>query len=112
MTSLHEIIEPLGLEVKTSDTDLNREVTGGYASDLLSDVMANSNAGNLWVTLQMHTNIVAVASLKELSAIILVNNRTPADSTLVKANEENIPILVSKSPAFIMIGKLYEMGIR
>lgn len=112
MIKLHEIIEKLNLEVKTSQDSLDKEVTGGYVSDLLSDVMANCRPGSIWITLQIHINIVAVATLKELSGIILVNNRIPDDGTLKKAEEENIPILISKLSAFEVSGRLYQMGIR
>jgi len=50
---LHEIVEKLSLEVKTASSNLTREVTGGYVSDLLSDVIANSKEGNVWITLQI-----------------------------------------------------------
>ncbi|MEW6215969.1 MAG: serine kinase, partial [Nitrospirota bacterium] len=88
---LQEIVDSLSLEVKTASSNLTREVTGGYVSDLLSDVIANSKEGNIWVTLQTHQNIVAVATLKELSGIILVNNRNPDTETSKKAEREGIP---------------------
>ncbi len=106
---LREIVGKLDMEVKLESSDLEKEVNGGYASDLLSDVMANSNKGNLWITLQIHQNIVAVATLKELAGIVLVNGREPEEDTLKKAEEENIPILVTKLPAFEVIGRLYAL---
>ncbi|MFH1097017.1 MAG: serine kinase [Candidatus Desantisbacteria bacterium] len=78
----------------------------------MSDVIAHAQRGNVWITLQVHQNIVAVAVLKELSGIILVNNRQPAEDTLEKAKQEGITILVSQLPAFELAGKLYQLGIR
>ncbi len=109
---LNELVEALSLEVKTPTIDLNREITGGYVSDLLSDVIGNAREGFLWVTLQVHLNIVAVASLKGLSGIVLVNNRTPDEETLRKAAEENVPILTSPLPTFELVGRLYSLGLR
>ncbi len=109
---LNELVEALSLEVKTPGIDMNREITGGYVSDLLSDVIGNAREGFLWVTLQVHLNIVAVASLKGLSAIVLVNNRTPDEETLRKAAAENIPILTSPLPTFELVGRLYSLGLR
>ena len=109
--TVKEIIEKLELSTLTGQENLDAEVTGGYTSDLLSDVIGNSKAGDIWVTLQGHPNIVAVAKLKELAGIIIVNNRTPDEETLKKAQTENIIILTSKLPAFELIGKLYECGI-
>ncbi len=109
---LKELIDELSLDVKTPGVDLDREVTGGYASDLLSDVIGNAKEGFLWVTLQVHLNIVAVASLKGLSGIVLVNNRAPGAETLKKAEAENIPVLTSSLPAFELVGRLYSIGLR
>lgn len=106
-----EIIEKLNLQVKAGARKLDSEISGGYTSDLLSDVLANSEEGNIWVTLQIHQNIVAVASIKQLSGIIIVNNREPTEETLLKAEEEDIAIMVSSLPAFELTGKLYKLGI-
>ncbi len=108
---ISEIVKKFELTVKTASNKLNNEITGGYASDLLSDVIANSNQGNIWVTLQTHQNIVAVAVLKELSAIIINNGRKPDKETLIKAEEENIPILITELSTFEIVGRLYKLGI-
>lgn len=110
--NLQKIASSLNLMIKSSSNDLTQEITGGYVSDLLSDVIANAQRGNVWITLQVHQNIVAVAVLKELAGIILVNNRQPAEDTLEKAKQEGIAILVSQLPAFELAGKLYQLGIR
>ena len=106
---LHQIVKELGLEVKSKISNLDKEVSGGYASDLLSDVIANAKKDNVWITLQIHQNIVGVATLKELTGIIIVNGREPEKETLKKAEKENIPIMVTELPAFEIIGKLYRM---
>ncbi len=108
---LKEIIEKLQLKVLTGQDKLYVEVTGGYTSDLLSDVIANSKQGNLWITLQIHQNIIAVAKLKDLAGIIIVNNREPDEETLQKAKEENVPLFSSEEMAFEISGKLYELII-
>jgi len=108
---LKKIVENFGLDVKCGAGKLDEEVVGGYSSDLLSDVIANGKAGDLWITLQIHRNIVGVASMKELLGIIIVNGRQPEVETIEKAQEEGIPIMVSKLPAFELVGRLYELGI-
>ena len=106
---LKEIIEKLQLKILAGQDKLDVEVTGGYISDLLSDVIANSKQGNLWITLQIHQNIIAVAKLKDLAGIIIVNNREPDEDTLGKAKEENVLLLGSEEMAFEVSGKLYEL---
>ncbi len=106
---LHEIVKELGLEIKSKVPNLDKEVYGGYASDLLSDVIANAKEDDIWVTLQIHQDIVGVATLKELIGIIIVNGREPEEETLKKAEVENIPIMGTELPAFEIIGKLYRL---
>lgn len=106
---LKEIVEKLQLQVLVGQNRLDAEVTGGYTSDLLSDVMANSKAGNLWITLQTHQNIIAVAKLKDLAGIIIVNNRKPDEETLQKAKEENVPLLCTEEIAYWITGKLFAL---
>ena len=108
---LKEIVSQLNIQLHTASVDLNVEVTGGYVSDLLSDVMANTQKGNVWITLQIHQNTVAVAVLKELAGIIVINSKQPAPETVEKADQENIPIMTTDLSAFDLICKLCKMGI-
>ncbi|MDH5466760.1 MAG: serine kinase [Candidatus Aminicenantes bacterium] len=104
---LKAIIEKLNLKVLTAQEKLDKEVTGGYTSDLLSDVIANSKEGDLWITLQTHQNIIAVAKLKDLAGIVIVSNREPDEDTQKKAQEESVPLMISGERAFEISGKLY-----
>ena len=106
---LKEVVDRLHLTVRCAGNQVDQAVTGGYAGDLLSDVIANSKAGNVWVTMQIHPNIVAVAVLKELAGIIIVNGRQPSEDTLKRAGEENVSIFVSDLPAFETVGKLHSL---
>lgn len=108
---LRKLVEEFDLEVKCGVDELDREIRGGYVSDLLSDVIANGTAGDLWITLQIHRNIVGVASLKDLAAIVIINGRQPEEETIKKAENEGIPIAVSKLPAFELVGRLHDAGI-
>ena len=109
---VQDIVESLGLAVLSPARSPDAEVTGGYASDLLSDVIARGRAGDVWITMQTHVNIVAVASLKDLAAVVLVNGRAPDPETLAKAQQEKVTILGSQMSAFELAGRLYELGIR
>ena len=104
-----DIVNELKLTVYGGKSGLNREVDGGYASDLLSDVMGHADTGNLWVTLQNHKNVMAIASLKELAAIILVKGIEPEADTLEQSNQEQIPILGTDMETFEIVGKIYQL---
>jgi len=110
--TLKNIAEALNLVVRTGEDLLERTVTGGYAGDLLSDVLAHARKGSVWITLQTHTNIAAVASAKELCGIIVVNGRTPEETTLRKAVEEHIPIMVSPLSTYDVVCRLCELGVK
>lgn len=109
---IRDIVKTLGLKVISGEELLDREVTGGYVGDLLSDALANSKKGDIWVTLQIHQNIIAVAIAKELSGIIIINGREPEEETLKKAKEEKIPVMISNLLTYEVAGRLYEIGIK
>ena len=104
-----ELVEKLGLTVHSGQNGLDREINGGYVSDLLSDVMGNASEGMVWITLQVHQNVMAIASLKDLAAVILVNNLDPQENTIAHSNNENIPLLGTNLPAFEIAGKMYQL---
>ena len=103
-----ELVEKLGLNVYCNK-GLDSEVTGGYVSDLLSDVMGNAQEGQVWITLQNHMNVLAICSLKDLAAVVLVKGITPADDLLKKAEEEGIPVLGTSDQTFEIAGKVYSL---
>lgn len=102
-----DLVDKYNLEVFAGGQGLDNEVTGGYVSDLLSDVMGNADENQVWITLQTHQNIVAVASLKDLAAVILVKGLKPNEDTLEKCREEAVPLLGTNLETFEMAGKLY-----
>jgi len=109
MMTLTEVAESLGLELLTSKGTDDVEVSGGYTCDLLSNVMGHGEPGNLWITMQTHQNILAVARLKELAGIVVVNGRRPDEETLRKADEENVAVLGTDESAFSLSGRLYRL---
>jgi serine kinase of HPr protein (carbohydrate metabolism regulator) len=104
-----DLADKLSLEVLTHREGLQKDISGGYVSDMLSDVMANSKNGNIWITLQTHPNIVAVANLKNLSGIVIVSKRQPEEETLKKATSENITILRTDLSSYEIAGKIYHL---
>ena len=110
---LKTIVDELGLRVLTDGAKLaGVPVAGGYASDLLSCVMASGSHHGVWVTLQAHRNVVAVAALLDLAAVILTEGAQPDADTLIKANEEHIVLLSTPRPTFEVVGRLWSLGVR
>ncbi|MCX8021213.1 MAG: DRTGG domain-containing protein [Syntrophorhabdaceae bacterium] len=104
---VRELVSTLNLEVLTKKSDLEREIKGGYVSDLLSDVIANMGESYVWVTIQRHINILGVAKLKDVAAIVIPRNLTVGEEVIERAEEENIPILRTEKGAFEIVGLIF-----
>jgi hypothetical protein len=88
------------------------DITRGYASDLLSDVLANAPSGGVLVTLQVHLNVIAVAGHAGLLAVIFSSGRRPEADVIAKAAEEGLALFSSPADTFDLAGRLYQLGIR
>ena len=112
--NLQDIITKLGLKMLTSvESDLSTiKPACGYTSDLLSCVMAGAPKKSIWITLQAHGNIIAVATLLDLAAVIITESATPDETTIEKANEEGVVLLSTSLPTYAVVGQLWEMGLR
>jgi predicted transcriptional regulator len=104
-----EIIPVLGLKVVSGENGLGRSISGGYTSDLLSDVIGRASEGYAWITIQTHHNVIAVASLKDLAAVIIAGGMKASEETIKKSNDENIPVLLTDDDTFTASGRLYEL---
>lgn len=110
--TVRDLVDLLSLELLTACDDTAREVTGGYVSDLLSNVMGHSLPGQVWITSQVHINVVAVASLVSLAAVIIAGGVKPGQDVIEKASQEKVILLATPLPAFEVVGRLYELGIK
>ena len=108
---LDDIVRELDLTVHAGEAELEREVVGGYVGDLMSEVIARAPAGYVWVTIQAHSNMVAVAIMKELAAVILSAGKKPEPDALERARREGVPLLGSRLAAYEIVGRLCSLGI-
>ena len=109
--NVKELVDQFKLNVAAGQNGLDRQIQGGYCGDLLSDVMGNAPIGCIWLTVQTHQNIVAVAVLREMAAIVLSGDQEPDQETVDKANEEGIPVLLWPAAAFDLAGQVYQAGV-
>jgi serine kinase of HPr protein (carbohydrate metabolism regulator) len=109
--TVEEIVAELGLKVLTGREHLKREISSAYCCDLLSRVISRSSKNSLWITIQTHLNIVAVATMLEMACIVIPENVAVDEKTLAKAEEEQVVILSSSMSAYTLSGKLYSLGI-
>lgn len=104
---INSIIDFLNLKIFSSGKE--KLVENGYTSDLLSVVLAKAPKKSLWITVQKHLNIVAVATIRELTGIIICNNLIPDEEVIKKASEEGLWLLGTDLDSFTISGKLYKL---
>ena len=106
--TINELASALGAEICQGEfTD--GTLTGAYTSDLLSDVMANAKTGGALITIQAHKNTVAVATLVNISVIVICNSRPLPDDMLEAAKDEGIAVIRTKENQFTVSGRIWEM---
>ncbi|MDK2800961.1 MAG: hypothetical protein PWP27_1899 [Clostridiales bacterium] len=107
--TVRELVQKLDAKILAGEEGLERQIKSGYICDLLSWVMSHAQKGNVWITVQSHVNIVAVALLTEVACIIIPENIEVDTLTITKANEEGIPILSSALNSYELACKLKEL---
>ena len=100
------------LNLKALNEATDTEVEGAFVSDMLSDVMAGAKAGNVWITVQTHKNIIAAANLVDVPAIVVVRDKKVPEDTLQMANRVGVTVFTTDLDSFQIAVKLYEAGIR
>jgi predicted transcriptional regulator len=107
--TVRELIATLDLEVLTGDVNLDERIEAGYVSDLLSDVIANAPENSVWVTVQRHINILGVAKLRNIKAIVIPRKLKVENEVVEKAKAEEVALLRTGYSAFDITGMLYAL---
>ena len=105
--TLGELVILLDFEALTGEVNLDKEVKSGYVSDLLSDVIANIEEDSVWITIQRHINILGVAKLKDIIAIVIPRKLELEQEVIERAKSEKIAILRDFRPSFEISGLIY-----
>lgn len=106
-----EVGEKMGLKLLAGGAGADKELTGAYICDLLSWVMSHGKKGDAWITVQTHSNIIAVAVLLELGCIIVPEGIEVEEDTLRKADDEGVPVFQASQSAYGLAKELCRMGI-
>lgn len=100
------------LELKSVTKVFDRDVTGVYISDMVSDVIANAKAGDLLVTAQAHANVIAAANLVDTCAIVITQGKALPDDVKKMAEKAEISVFTTDLNRWQTATKLYEAGVR
>ena len=95
-----ELTDKLCLDVIHHGDKMQSEITGCYATDLLSLAMGNVESGNIWITVQTNMNILGIAALADTSCVIIAQGMNIPDDVMKKAVGENICLLRSDKPVY------------
>lgn len=106
---LREMAERLGLDVLVEGKKLAADVSGGYCGDLLSHVLSSARPGSVWITIQQHANVVAVAHVADLAGVLLAGGVRPDEAVLERARTDGVAVLCSQESAFVLAGRLYRL---
>ena len=108
---VNELIAKTGWKNLTAEADDTKNIEGAFVGDLLSFVMGNGDTDNVWVTIQAHINVVAVAVLREFSCVVVCEDVTVDEEIVRRANEEDVVIVSCSLPIYECAKKLIELGI-
>lgn len=109
--TIRELMDVTGAVDLTPETEKGKKVSCGYTCDLLSWVMAHGQAGMVWITVQTHMNVIAVASLMEMAAVVIPEGIEMEESSLEKAREEGVTVLSSQKTAFELCALMAQHGL-
>lgn len=105
--TLRNLITKIHFEILTKKIQSDLSFRNVYASDLLSNALASINPDTAWITVQVHQNILGIASIKQCPLILFSEGARPEDSIISLAEEKEIFLLGSSHPTFELSGLLY-----
>ncbi len=103
--TVKELAEKLNLKAICED-DTEREIDGAYTGDLLSWVMGRAKSGNVWVTIMSNVNVIAVATLCDVSMVILSENSNLDKEALIKAKAQGINVYSSDKTSYQLCAEI------
>lgn len=109
--TVRDLMEEMELFLIAGASGVNNEVHNVYIGDLLSWVMGNADQKCVWITVQSHVNIIAVAALIGASCVIVSEGVFVERDTVEKANDEGIPIFASSYNSYVLAKQLVKLGL-
>ena len=108
---ISDVAEVLSLDLICCG-DKSRETTSVISGDLMSFIIGKAKSGSIWITVQNHLNVAAVAVLKEIPLIIVASRRPVMADLKTRCDMENIALAISEESSFTLCYRLYDLGFR
>jgi predicted transcriptional regulator len=109
---LQQVVDCLGCEVFSGHDCLDREIGLGFAADLMSDVLAYAQHGGLLITGLNSAQSIHTAEVADMSAVVMVRGKRPADEVIAFAKRRGLPLLLTPHSMFDACGLLFGLGLR
>ncbi len=106
-----DLIQEIDGELLNKDANLDKDAKGGFAADLMSDVLASIQPESILVTGLSNPQVVRTAVMADISAIVLVRGKKPPQETVDLAKEEHIPLISTSLGMYQVCGKLFHAGL-
>jgi len=106
---LTELVDRMGLTPLTESIGSVPEIEAGYVGDLLSHVLASATPNCLWITIQRHENVVAVAQVAGLTGVVFAEGVRPEAKVVERAQNAGIALFSSPDSSFELAGRLHRL---
>ena len=107
--TVEQLAEQLDIKIYAGKDGASRQVRGCYIGDLLSWVMGRAHEDDAWLTVMGNINAIAVATLADTSCIILTENAPLDLEAKEKADEQDIPVLLTEDNSYDTAVKIYNL---
>ena len=106
--TVEELIGKELFKVVAEGDDLSRQVTGIFCCDLLSVAMGRAPSDSAWVTVMGNVNTIAVATLADVSCVIMAEGAALDEVARARAKEQGVTVLATEEPVFEAALKVYQ----
>lgn len=106
-----EIVDILGAQVVCGESHIEKDVTRGFASDLMSDVLTLDTDKMVLITGLANMQTIRTVEMADIHCILFVRNKQVTPEMLELAKEEDLVLLRCKYSMFNAVGKLFSAGL-
>lgn len=109
---INEIASILNAEIITNFSDERTDIQYGFASDLMSDVLAYATSDSLLITGLNNHQVIRTAEMMDMTTVLFVRGKKPGKDIIDLAVENSLTILATDHTMFKTCGLLVLSGMK
>ncbi len=109
---LSEIKDELDAQCLCGDNFLDKNVSIAGGADLIDDILALKTKGAVLLTGLNNVDVIVAAKNAGIEAIVFVRGKRPEAEVVAAAEENDMPLFVTRFSLFVACGRLYMSGLR